>query len=42
MQAGETLYQISQKYGIKLASLCKMNPISPDYRFREGDQIRIR
>lgn len=42
MQAGESLHSISQRYGIRLASLCKMNPIGSDYRFKEGDRIRIK
>lgn len=42
MAAGESLYQISQRYGIRLSSLCKMNPIADNYHFKEGDRIRIR
>ena len=42
MEAGESLYSIAQTYGIRLTSLCKMNPIDEDYQFQVGDQIRIR
>lgn len=42
MEAGESLYSISQRYGIRLASLCKMNPIKSDYHFKVGDEIKIR
>lgn len=42
MEEGESLYSIAQKYGVRLSSLCKMNPISEDYQFEVGDQIRIR
>ena len=42
MEAGESLYSISQRYGIRLASLCKMNPISANYHFKVGDEIKIR
>ncbi len=43
MEAGESLYTISQRYGIRLANLCKMNPLpSPDYHFKAGDSVRVR
>ena len=43
MEAGESLYTISQRYGVRLASLCKMNPLpSPDYHFKPGDSVRLR
>lgn len=42
MEEGESLYAIAQRYGIRLKSLCKMNPIRRNYRFKVGDKIRIR
>lgn len=42
MQQGESLYSISQTFGIRLSSLCKMNPVSGDYRFKVGDEIKIK
>lgn len=42
MEAGESLYSISQRYGIRLKSLCKMNPIRRNYHFKVGDNIRIK
>ena len=42
MEAGESLYSISQRFGIRLKSLCKMNPISRNYHFKVGDEIRIK
>lgn len=42
MEAGESLYSISQRFGIRLTSLCKMNPISSGYHFKVGDEIRIK
>lgn len=42
LQPGESLYSISQRFGIRLSSLCKMNPITKDHIFRVGDHIRIR
>ena len=40
--AGESMYSIAQKYGIRLKSLYKMNKLSPDYDIRVGDQLRLR
>lgn len=42
MEAGESLYSISQRFGIRLSSLCKMNPISNNYHFKVGDEIKIK
>jgi len=42
MEAGESLYSISQRYGVRLSSLCKMNPIAGDYHFKVGDEIKIK
>lgn len=42
VKAGESMYSISQKYGIRLKYLYKMNNLSPDYSIRVGDQLRIR
>ena len=42
MEQGESLYSIAQRYGIRLSSLCRMNPISGDYHFRVGDEIKIK
>ncbi len=42
MEQGESLYSIAQRYGIRLSSLCRMNPIKSDYHFRVGDEIKIK
>lgn len=42
MEAGESLYSISQRYGVRLSSLCRMNPIPSDYHFKVGDEIKIK
>lgn len=42
IKAGESMYSISQKYGIRLAALYKMNKLSPSYQIRVGDTIRLR
>lgn len=43
VQEGESLYRISQSYGIKLKKLYKMNPIyKENARLRVGDVIRLR
>lgn len=40
--AGESMYTISQKYGIRMKNLYKMNKLSPDYVIQVGDELRIR
>ena len=35
------MYDIAQKYGIRLKSLYKMNHLSPDYQIRPGAQLRV-
>ncbi|MBQ9357205.1 MAG: glucosaminidase domain-containing protein [Prevotella sp.] len=42
VQAGESMYTIAQKYGIRLKSLYKLNGLSPDYRIQVGDLLRVR
>jgi len=36
------MYTISQKYGIRLKYLYKMNHLSPDYQIRPGAQLKVR
>ena len=40
--AGESMYSIAQKYGIRLKSLYKMNRLTPDYSIQVGDRLRVR
>ncbi len=40
--AGESMYTISQKYGIRLKNLYKMNHLDPYYSIKVGDQLRVR
>lgn len=40
--AGESMYDIAQKYGIRLASLYKMNKLGADYQVKVGDQLKVR
>lgn len=42
VKAGESMYSIAQKYGIRLKYLYKMNHLSPDYEIKPGDVLRIR
>ena len=42
VEAGESMYSISQRFGIRLKSLYKMNELSPDYIIKVGDPLRIR
>ena len=41
VKQGESMYDIAQKYGIRLKSLYKMNHLSPDYQIRPGAQLRV-
>jgi len=42
VEPGESMYIISQRYGIRLKNLYKMNDLSPDYVIRTGDLLRVR
>lgn len=42
VKAGESMYTISQTYGIQLKSLYKMNNLTPEYSIRVGDALRLR
>lgn len=43
VQKGESLYSISQKYGIRLKRIFEMNPVYKDYaKLNVGDTIRLR
>ena len=39
---GESMYSISQKYGIRLKYLYKMNHLTPEYMIAVGDMLRVR
>ena len=39
---GESMYSISQLYGIKLKKLYKLNNLPPTYQIRVGDVLRVR
>ena len=40
VRAGESMYTISQLYGIRLRSLYKMNRLSPYYQIKVGDRLK--
>lgn len=42
VKSGESIYSISQYYGMKMKTLYKLNKLTPDYRPRPGDYIRLR
>ena len=42
IEEGDSLRDISQRYGVKLANICKLNGFGEDYIPREGDIIRLR
>ena len=39
---GESMYTISQKYGIRLKNLYKLNHLSPDFQIRPGVLLKVR
>ncbi len=39
--AGESVYDIAQKYGIRLKYIYKKNKLSPDYSPRVGDRLKV-
>jgi hypothetical protein len=39
---GEILWEISQRFAVKLESLCKLNHISEEYVLREGEVLKLR
>ncbi len=42
VEPGESMYIISQRYGIRLKNLYKMNNLPADYIIRTGDLLRVR
>lgn len=42
IKADETIYDISQEYGIKMASLMKMNKLDIFSRLKEGEKLRLK
>lgn len=42
VRSGESMYSISQKYGIRLKRLYKLNGLSPDYVLHVGDGLKLR
>jgi LysM repeat protein/tRNA A37 threonylcarbamoyladenosine biosynthesis protein TsaE len=42
VEPGESMYIISQRYGIRLKNLYKMNGLSPDYVIHTGDLLKVR
>ena len=42
VQPEESMYTISQKYGMRMKYLYKKNHLSSDYRLRIGDRLRVR
>lgn len=42
VKPNETLYSVSQRYGIKLKNLCKKNKLEKDSFLYEGQQLKLR
>ena len=41
VKQGESMYSIAQTYGIRLASLYKLNRLDADYQINLGDKLRV-
>ena len=41
VKAGESMFSIAHRFGIRLKSLYKKNHLSPDYQARVGDTLRV-
>lgn len=41
VKAGESMYSIAQKYGIRLKSLYQMNDLHPEFQIQVGDRLRV-
>ena len=41
VRRGESMYSISQQYGMRLKNLYKKNSLPPDYQIKEGDRLKI-
>lgn len=42
LKAGESLYSVSQSFGVRVKTLYKLNGYAPEHQPRVGDKIRIR
>lgn len=42
VKSGESMYSISQRYGIRLKKLYKLNDLPPYYQIQVGDALRLR
>lgn len=42
VRQGQSMYTISQLYGIRLKYLYKLNRLTPDYQIKVGDSLRVR
>lgn len=42
VKQGESLYSISQMYGMQLRTLYKLNKLTPAYTIKVGDKLRVR
>ena len=42
VKAGDTMYSISQQYGVRLKNLCRFNYLSADSPLTEGEKIYLR
>jgi LysM repeat protein len=42
VEEGQTLWEISQRFAVRMKSICRLNGISEDHVLREGDVLQLR
>ena len=42
VEEGQTLWEISQRYAVRMKNICRLNGISEDHVLREGDVLQLR
>ena len=42
MREGETLFSLSQEYGIRMRKLARMNRLRPDARLTAGQTLKLK
>ena len=42
VEEGQTLWEISQRFAVRMKDLCRLNGIGVDHVFREGDVLQLR
>ena len=42
VEEGQTLWEISQRFAVRMKDLCRLNGIEEGYVLREGDVLQLR